>query len=139
MDPSNAAGPQDPGPDPGSGHLTRIGRFQLALLPLGMLAWSLRSRRAALVFGVAGAASILFWYLHRWVVAGLLTPALRRRWLYAGIILLKLALIVLLLRGMMICFPLEAIPLTTGILLFSASILLEAAYLVFRPGASEPD
>jgi hypothetical protein len=105
----------------------------MALLPLGGAAWLLRSGRASLVFLAGGAASILFWNLHRWVVGGMLTPSLRRRWLFAFLVLLKLALIVILLRGMMVCFPLEVLPFVTGILLFSASIVLEAFWLIFRP------
>ncbi len=78
-------------------------------------------------------ASILFWNLHRWVVGGMLTPSVRRRWLFGFLVLAKLALIVLLLRGMMVCFPSEVLPFVTGILLFSASIVLEAFWLIFRP------
>lgn len=119
--------------DGGTHHLVRIGRIQFALLPLGAAAWLYRSPRAALVFAVGGAASILFWNLHRWVVAGMLTPSLRRRWLFGFLVLAKLALIVILLRGMMVCFPLEVLPIVTGILLFSASIVLEAFWLILRP------
>ena len=119
--------------DGGSIHLVRIARFQLALLPVGAAAWGFRSWKAALVFAVGGGASILFWNLHRWVVAGMLTPSLRRRWLFGFLVLAKLALIVLLLRGMMVYFPLEVLPFVTGILLFSASIVMEACWLVLRP------
>ena len=80
-------------PDPGAGHLRRIARFQLILWPLGTAGWGLRSWQAALAFAAGGAASIVFWHLHRVLVAGMLTPAVRRRWLYAGLVLLKLALI----------------------------------------------
>ena len=62
----------------------------------------------------------------------MLTPSLRRRWLFGFLVLAKLALIVFLLRGMMVCFPLEVLPFVTGLLLFSASILLEAFWLIFR-------
>ena len=119
--------------DGGTGHLVRIGRFQLALLPLGAAGWAFRSWRAALVVAAGGTASILFWHLHRWVVTGMLTPSLRRRWLFALLVLAKLALIVILLRGMMVCFPTEVLPFVTGVLLFSASIVLEAFWLIFRP------
>lgn len=120
--------------DGGAGHLVRIARIQYALVPLGAGGWGLfRSGKAALVFAAGGAASILFWNLHRWVVTGMLTPSVRRRWLYGFLVLAKLALIVLLLRGMMICFPSEVLPFVTGILLFSASIVLEAFWLIFRP------
>ena len=120
--------------DGGSVHLVRIARFQLGLLPLGAALWLyLRSWRAALVFAAGGAASILFWTLHRWVVTGMLTPSLRRRWLFALLVLAKLALIVLLLRGMMVCFPSEVLSFVTGILLFSAAIIVEAFWLIFRP------
>jgi hypothetical protein len=121
------------GEDGGTIHLVRIGRIQYGLLPLGALAWLFRSPRAALVFAVGSVASILFWNLHRWVVTGMLTPSLRRRWLFGFLVLAKLALIVLLLRGMMVCFPLEVLPFVTGLLLFSASIVLEAFWLIFRP------
>jgi hypothetical protein len=120
--------------DGGTTHLRRIARIQYGLVPLGAAAWGLgRSWKGALVFAAGGAASILFWNLHRWVVTGMLTPSLRRRWLFGFLVLAKLALIVLLLRGMMVCFPLEVLPFVTGILLFSASIVLEAFWLIFRP------
>lgn len=120
----------------GGGHLRRIGRIQLVLLPLGTALWFLGSWRSALAFAVGGAASVAFWHLHRWVVTGLLTPSLKRRWLFGLLILAKLALIVLLLRGMMVCFPSEVLPLVTGVLLFSASIVLEAFWLILRPMSS---
>ncbi|HLO67486.1 MAG TPA: ATP synthase subunit I [Holophaga sp.] len=119
--------------DPGSAHLRRIQAFQIALLAPGALLWLLRSRGAALAFLGGGLASLAFWSLHRWVVGGMLTPSLRRRWLFAFLALAKLALIVLLLRGMMVCFPTEVLPFATGILLFSVSIVLEAVWLVLRP------
>jgi hypothetical protein len=116
----------------GTGHLVRITWYQVGLLPLGGLLWLARSWRASLVFLAGGAASIAFWCLHRWVVAGMLTPSVRRRWIFGFLVLAKLALIVLLLRGMMICFPAEVLPFVTGILLFSVSIVLEAFWLVLR-------
>lgn len=123
--------------DPGSGHLMRIAWYQVALLLLGGLGWLARSRPAALVFTVAGLASMGFWHLHRWIVARMLTPSVRRRWAYGSLILVKLALIAVILRAIMDCFPSEVLPSVTGILLFSASILLEAVYLVFRPEPEE--
>jgi len=65
--------------DPGSTHLTRIAWGQVGLLLVGAAGWALRSRRAALVFVLAGLASMVFWHLHRWIVAGMLTPSVRRR------------------------------------------------------------
>jgi hypothetical protein len=119
--------------DPGTGHLVRIARFQAVLLVLGGLLWLFRSWRASLVFVIGGAASMLFWQLHRWIVARMLTPSVRMRWVFGFLVLVKLALIALILRGIMDSFPLEVIPIATGILLFSAAILLEAVFLVFRP------
>ena len=124
-------------PDAGSDHLMWIGRFQLVLLGLGLPLWILKGWRACLVFGVAGLASLLFWNMHRWVVSGMLTPALRKRWLYAILGLSKLALIGLVLRGMMICFPAEVVPLVTGILIFVGGILLEAIRLALSPETQE--
>ncbi len=123
--------------DPGSQHLTRIAWYQVALLALGGCAWLLRSWRAALVFAVAGMASMAFWHLHRWIVVRMLTPSVRLRWLFGFLVLVKLALIAFILRGIMDAFPLEVIPSVTGILLFIASIMLEAIYLMFRPGSGE--
>jgi len=123
--------------DGGASNLTRIAWFQAGLLPLGAAAWMLRSRRAALVFALAGVASILFWHLHRWIVARMLTPSVRRRWVFGFLVMVKLALIALILHGIMDSFPMEVVPSVTGILLFIASILLEAAYLIFRPGPME--
>jgi len=120
--------------DPGTIHLTRIAWFQVGLLLLGSCAWMLRSGRAALVYGLAGLASMLFWHLHRWIVVRMLTPSVRLRWVFGFLVLVKLALIALILRGIMDSFPMEVIPSVTGILVFIASILLEAVYLMFRPG-----
>ena len=123
--------------DPGAIHLTRIAWFQVGLLLLGACGWRLRSWRAALVFTLAGLASMLFWHLHRWIVVRMLTPSVRLRWVFGFLVLVKLALIALILRGIMNSFPMEVIPCVTGILLFSASILLEAVYLIFRPGSGD--
>ena len=125
--------------DPGSHHLIWIGRFMLALWPLGILAWLLRSRWAALAFAAGGLGSLGFWFLHRLIVSRMLTPSRRRRWFYGLLGLLKLALIVLLLRGMMACLPREVLPLATGILLFVGAILLEALRLILRPGSRDTD
>jgi len=123
--------------DSGSGHLTWIGRFQILLLGLGLPLWAIKGWRASLVFGVAGAASLLFWNMHRWVVDRMLTPSVRRRWLYAFLGLLKLALIAVVLRGMMVFFPAEVLPLATGVLIFVGGILLEAIRLIVWPESQE--
>lgn len=125
--------------DPGTHHLVWIGRFMLILWPLGALAWLLRSPWAALAFAAGGLGSLAFWFLHRWTVGRMLTPSVRRRWFFALLGLLKLALIVLLLRGMMASLPREALPLATGILLFVGAILLEALRLILRPEAGARD
>jgi hypothetical protein len=119
--------------DPGTDHLVWIGRFQRILLVLGLFLWALRSWRASLVFGVGGLASLGFWHLHRWIIARMLTPSVRRRWFFGFLSLSKLALIVVVLRGMMICFPAESLPLSVGVLLFAGGILLEAGRLVVHP------
>jgi hypothetical protein len=126
-------------PDGGAGHLIRIERIQWVLLPLGSAAWACHSWRAAQVFLLCGGASVLFWHLHRVLVTRMLTPSVRRRWLYGALVVFKLALIVLILRGMMVFYPLEVIPLVTGILLFSASILVEAFWLALRPVTQDND
>lgn len=123
--------------DPGTHHLDWVGRFMLVLWPLGALAWLARSHWAALAFAAGGLGSMGFWFLHRWIIGQMLTPSVRRRWFYGLLGLLKLALIVLLLRGMMACLPREAIPLATGILLFVGAILLEALRLMLWPGSTD--
>ena len=128
-----------PPEDPGTHHLTWIERFMLILWPLGALAWLFRSRWAALAFAAGGLVSLGFWFLHRWVVGRMLTPSVRRRWFFGLLGLLKLALIVVLLRGMMASLPREALPLATGILLFVGAILLEALRLVLWPEAGARD
>jgi hypothetical protein len=122
--------------DPGEEHLLWIQRFQLVLLPVGALAWLLRSKEAALAFLAGGAGSLAFWGLHRFLVARMLTPSLRRRWFYGLLTLAKLALLALLLHGMMDRMPGEGPPLATGLLLFVAAILMEAVRLGLR--GSEP-
>jgi hypothetical protein len=120
--------------DAGAIHLRRIGWNQVGLLAVGGLAWLLKSPRAGLVFVLGGLASMAFWHLHRWIVARMLTPSVRLRWLYGALVVLKLALLALFLRGIMDFFPLEVLPSVTGVLLFIASILVEAVWLIFRPG-----
>ena len=117
----------------GEDHLRWATRFQVLLLALGAPLWGLlRSREAALAFLVGGATSLAFWALHRYLTARMLTPSVRRRWLYGFLSLGKLALIALVLRGMMDRYPAEALPLATGILLFVGGILLEAIRLAFQ-------
>ncbi|WP_243305052.1 hypothetical protein [Geothrix oryzisoli] len=100
---------------------------------LGLPLWGvLRSWTAALAFGVGALTSLAFWTLHRILTARMLTPSVRRRWLYGFLSLGKLALIALVLRGMMGRYPAEALPLAMGVLLFVAGILLEAVRLAFR-------
>ena len=123
--------------DPGANHLVWIGRFQLGLLGAGLFLWGLHSWRASLVFGVGGLTSLAFWFLHRWIIARMLTPSLRRRWFYGLLGAAKLALIAVVLRAMMVCFPAEILPLSVGVLLFVGGILLEAFRLIVRPSRQD--
>lgn len=125
------------GTDPGTHHLAWIARFQWTLLAVGFFMWFLDSWRAALAFAISGLASLAFWHLHRWILARMLTPSVRRRWFYAALSVAKLALIVLVLREMMVCFPAETLPLLVGILLFVGGILLEALRLAVRPSRQD--
>jgi len=123
----------EPDPD-GRAHLVWIGRFQVVLAGLGTALWLLRSPRAALVFLAGSAVSVAFWYLHSIMISRMLTPSVKRRWLYAFLSVAKLALIAFGLRAMMASFSTEAVPLATGILLFVGGILLEAARLAVGGG-----
>ncbi|WP_243320209.1 hypothetical protein [Geothrix sp. SG200] len=127
--------------DEGEDHLRRVTWAMVALGLLGVLLWGfLRSWTAALAFGVGALASLGFWALHRYLTARMLTPSVRRRWLYGFLSIGKLALIALVLRGMMGRYPAEALPLAMGVLLFVAGILLEALRLAFqKPEATPPD
>lgn len=130
------------GTDPGSEHFSWVQRFLWALLPLGTALWWARSREAAWVFLIAGSGSLAFWFLHRFLVSRMLNPKVRLRWFYGALTVLKLALIVLLVRGMMGSYPMESLPLATGLLLFVAAILFEALRLIgasfFKPRNDEP-
>ena len=130
----------EPGDD-GSDHLRRVTGAMVALGLLGIPLWGfLRSWTAALVFAVGSLTSLAFWALHRVLTARMLTPSVRRRWLYGFLSLGKLALIALVLRGMMGNYPAEALPLALGVLLFVAGILLEALRLMFqKPEATPPE
>lgn len=77
---------------------------------------------------VGGLISIAFWSLHRIIVAKMLTPKVRLRWFYGFLTLVKLALIVLGLRGMMMIVPQEGLPMATGLMLFVVAILLVAGW-----------
>lgn len=125
--------------DSGAHHLKWIGRFHLLLLPLGSLAWLIRSPWAAGVFLAGGLGSLAFWHLHGLLVVHLLTPSLRRRWFYGFLVLVKLVLFALYLRAMMRCFTAEVLPLTTGVLLFVVAILMEAGRLVLAPQPPDLD
>ena len=129
------------GRDEGEDHLRRVTWAMVALGLLGVPLWGfLRSWTAALACGVGALASLGFWVLHRYLTARMLTPSVRRRWLYGFLSIGKLALIALVLRGMMGRYPAEALPLAMGVLLFVAGILLEALRLAFRkPEATPPD
>lgn len=125
--------------DDGDVHLVRITRSMVMLGLLGVPLWGLlRSRGAALAFGVGALTSLAFWFLHRLLTARMLTPSVRLRWLYGFLSLGKLALIALVLRGMMAWYPAEALPLATGVLLFVAGILLEALRLAFQKPQDMP-
>lgn len=123
----------------GSGyfHLIWIGRFQFFLLPLGSIAWLFRSPSASLVFTTGGSCSIAFWFLHRFIVGKMLTTSVKLRWFFGLLGLLKLALIVVVLHGMMKLLPQERVALSTGILLFVAAIFLEAFRLMIWPNQDQ--
>jgi hypothetical protein len=127
--------------DDGEEHLRRVTGAMVILGLLGIPLWGfLRSWTAALAFGVGALTSLAFWTLHRFLTSRMLTPSVRRRWLYGFLSLGKLALIALVLRGMMAWYPAEALPLALGVLLFVAGILLEALRLAFqKPEAPPPD
>ena len=114
--------------DPGNGTLEAVSRIQWILLVPGALAWALRGRNAAFAFTVGGLVSIAFWSLHRIIVAKMLTPKVRLRWFYGFLTLVKLALIVLCLRGMMVIVPQEGFSMATGLMLFVIAILLVAGW-----------
>ena len=117
---------QEQTPDPGSGTLEAVSRIQWILLAPGALAWALWGWKASFAFAVGGLVSIVFWSLHRIIVAKMLTPKVRLRWFYGFLTLVKLALIVLCLRGMMVIVPQEGFPMATGLMLFVVAILLVA-------------
>lgn len=125
--------------DDGEAHLGRVTGAMVVLGLLGIPLWGfLRSWTAALAFGVGGLTSLAFWSLHRVLTGRMLTPSVRRRWLYGFLSLGKLALIALVLRGMMDRYPAEAVPLAMGVLLFVAGILLEAVRLAFQKPEAPP-
>jgi len=125
--------------DDGEEHLRRVTGAMVVLGLLGIPLWGfLRSWTAALAFGVGALTSLAFWSLHRVLTSRMLTPSVRRRWLYGFLSLGKLALIALVLRGMMDRYPAEAVPLAMGVLLFVAGILLEAVRLAFQKPEAPP-
>lgn len=122
-----------------SKHLTWIMRFQIALALTGVGLWLFKSMNASLSFGIGATASIAFWKLHIWTLSRILNPDVKRRWIFALLFMLKLALIAGLLHVMMGCFPQEGLSLVSGILLFIAGIMLEALRLIFRLEKSDSE
>jgi len=116
----------------GAANLQWIWRFQLLLLPLGAIAWAFRSMASSIAFLCGGLTSLVWWRAHKWAVGRMLTPSKKRRWIFAFMGIFKLALIAILLRVIMSSFQMEALPFVTGLLLFVAAILLEAARLIIR-------
>ena|GEM_PF-342290 len=116
----------------GSTHLFWIWRFQLSLLPFGVGAWAIKSVISSIIFLAGGIFSLVFWHWHKWAVGKMLSPSVRRRWFFALIGVSKLGLITILLYVIMKYFAGELLPFVTGILLFVAAILLEAARLTVR-------
>jgi hypothetical protein len=131
-------------PEAGDGGEVLLRRVTVAMVALGLLGlplWGfLRSRAAALAFGVGALTSLAFWGLHRVLTGRMLTPSVRWRWIYGFLSLGKLALIALVLRGMMAWYPAEALPLALGVLLFVAGILLVTLRLMLqKPEATPPE
>jgi hypothetical protein len=115
----------------GADHLQWIWRFQLCLLPFGGLAWAASSWQSSVVFLFGGSASLFVWQFHKWAVGRMLSPSVRRRWFFGLAGTLKFALIAFFLRAIINHFPAEVFPFVTGLLLFVAAILMEAARLAF--------
>ena len=128
--------------DPGSGILKAISWIQWILVVPGAIAWAFRGRNAVFAFLVGCLVSIVFWELHRIIVAKMLTPKVRLRWFYGLLTLINLALIVLSLRGMMAIVPQEGFPMATGLMLFVVAILMLAGWQAvasFRTPKPPPD
>jgi len=116
----------------GTTNLRWIWRFQLLLLPFGTVAWMLKSVKSSVIFLAGGLASLIVWRLHKWSVVRMLSPSKKQRWFFALVGISKLVLIAILLHVIVKCFPMETLPFVTGLLLFVAAILLEAARLIIR-------
>jgi len=112
-------------------NIVRISWFQVCLLLVGTFGWVAVSLRAGFVFIVTGSLSTLFWHLHQWLVLRILTPHIRWRLVFGLLIIMKLALLAAILRGIINYFPMEVVPIITGVMLLSVPILVEAAYLIF--------
>ncbi len=108
--------------------LKAVGRIQWVLVLPGALLWALRGRNAVFAFLVGSLVSMAFWSLHRIIVAKMLTPKVRLRWFYGSLTIVKLALIMLCLHGMMVIVPQEGLSMATGLMLFVAAILLVAGW-----------
>ena len=116
----------------GTVNLRWIWRFQLLLVPLGMVVWTLKSVKSSVIFLAGSLASLVVWRLHKWAVVRMLSPSKKLRWFFALVGISKLVLIAILLHVIVKCFQMEALPFVTGLLLFVAAILLEAARLIIR-------
>jgi len=129
--------PNGADPDSGAIPLKWIWRFQLILLPTGVLLWCIESLISSVVFLVGGSLSLLIWFFHIWAVTRMLSTSIRHRWLYGILGASKLVLIIFALRAIIKHFPMEVFPFLAGAFLFIAAILMEAARLVlchFRHG-----
>jgi hypothetical protein len=131
-----AAMAPDGSPGDGAGHLRFIWRAQLALLPMGALAWAARSAASSAFFLLGGALGLAAWRLHCWTVGQMLSPSVRVRWFFGLLGALKIIFVAALLGAIIKYFPSEALPFVTGLLLYVAAILAEAARLAVAPGGS---
>jgi hypothetical protein len=129
----NAGGSTSPPASDGAAHLRFIWRAQLALLPAGAIAWAFRSPVSSAFFLLGGVLCLAAWRVHCWTVGKMLSPSARRRWFFGLAGGAKLFFAAALLGAIIKYFPTEALPFVTGLLLYVAAILAEAARLVAAP------
>lgn len=116
----------------GSGEqpLAYLGYFLGFQIAAGGIYWGLKSYHSMFVFALGALMSIFMWILQKQLLNLALATNYKRQWIFGLLYIFKLLLIIWSVRAIMIWSPNERISLACGLLIFPASLLLEAGRMI---------